>query len=140
MAGTTLVQHHRHCSPGRIYIGTDNKVMLCRAVRDTNTYANATPTPTLLRLLRPHQLQRNAYSYPDAWRDPRSVRMGAGSAQADGGPLWSGSNAVIRHLPQRNSDRTVPINGSYKDFIGLRGVNARYTYKVCDAGTTNCSQ
>ena len=34
---------------------------------------------------------------------------------------------------------TVPNNGSYKDFIGVRGGNARYTYKVCDAGTQNCS-
>jgi hypothetical protein len=34
---------------------------------------------------------------------------------------------------------TVPNNGAYKDFIGVRGGNARYTYKVCDAGTSNCS-
>jgi hypothetical protein len=34
---------------------------------------------------------------------------------------------------------TVPNTGSYKDFIGVRGGNARYTYKVCEAGTQNCS-
>jgi hypothetical protein len=34
---------------------------------------------------------------------------------------------------------TVPNTGSYKDFIGVRGGNARYTYKVCEAGTSNCS-
>ena len=34
---------------------------------------------------------------------------------------------------------TVPNNGSYKDFIGVRGGNVRYTYKVCEAGTGNCS-
>jgi serine protease len=34
---------------------------------------------------------------------------------------------------------TVPNNGSYKDFIGVRGGNARYTYKVCEAGTQTCS-
>jgi hypothetical protein len=34
---------------------------------------------------------------------------------------------------------TAPNNGSYKDFIGVRGGNARYTYKVCEAGTQNCS-
>jgi hypothetical protein len=33
----------------------------------------------------------------------------------------------------------VPNTGSYKDFIGVRGGNARYTYKVCEAGTSNCS-
>jgi len=30
-------------------------------------------------------------------------------------------------------------NGAYKDFIGVRGGNIRYIYKVCDAGTQNCS-
>jgi len=34
---------------------------------------------------------------------------------------------------------TVPNTGAYKDFIGVRGGNARYIYKVCDAGTQNCS-
>jgi hypothetical protein len=34
---------------------------------------------------------------------------------------------------------TVPNTGSYKDFIGVRGGNARYIYKVCEAGTSNCS-
>ena len=34
---------------------------------------------------------------------------------------------------------TVPNTGSYKDFIGVRGGNVRYTYKVCEAGTSNCS-
>jgi len=34
---------------------------------------------------------------------------------------------------------TVPNNGTYKDFIGVRGGNVRYTYKVCEAGTQNCS-
>jgi hypothetical protein len=34
---------------------------------------------------------------------------------------------------------TVPNTGSYKDFIGVRGGNIRYTYKVCEAGTGNCS-
>ncbi len=34
---------------------------------------------------------------------------------------------------------TVPNTGAYKDFIGVRVGNARYIYKVCDAGTQNCS-
>jgi hypothetical protein len=29
--------------------------------------------------------------------------------------------------------------GPYKDFIGVRGGNVRYIYKVCEAGTANCS-
>jgi len=53
---------------------------------------------------------------------------------------WSGSNAANIDI-YRNGVviATVPNSGSYKDFIGVRGGNARYTYKVCDAGTTNCS-
>jgi hypothetical protein len=34
---------------------------------------------------------------------------------------------------------TAPNTGSYKDFIGVRGGNAHYTYKVCEAGTQTCS-
>jgi hypothetical protein len=34
---------------------------------------------------------------------------------------------------------TVPNTGTYKDFIGVRGGNARYIYKVCEVATQNCS-
>jgi PQQ enzyme repeat len=34
---------------------------------------------------------------------------------------------------------TVANTGSHKDFIGVRGGNARYTYMVCEAGIQNCS-
>jgi hypothetical protein len=34
---------------------------------------------------------------------------------------------------------TVPNSGAYTDHIGVRGGNIRYTYKVCEAGTGNCS-
>jgi len=33
---------------------------------------------------------------------------------------------------------TVPNNGTYTDQIGARG-KGTYTYKVCEAGTQNCS-
>jgi serine protease AprX len=53
---------------------------------------------------------------------------------------WSGSNAATIDIYRDGVViATVPNNGSYKDFIGVRGGNVRYTYKVCDAGTTNCS-
>src|SRR6266550_4067366 len=53
---------------------------------------------------------------------------------------WSGSNAAnIDMYRDGVVIATVPNNGSYKDFIGVRGGNVRYTYKVCDAGTSNCS-
>ncbi len=54
--------------------------------------------------------------------------------------IWSGSNAATIDIYRAGVViATVPNNGSYKDFIGVRGGNARYTYKVCDAGTQNCS-
>jgi len=34
---------------------------------------------------------------------------------------------------------TVPNSGAYTDHIGVRGGNIRYIYKVCEAGTSNCS-
>jgi hypothetical protein len=53
---------------------------------------------------------------------------------------WSGSNAPNIDIYRDGVViATVPNNGTYKDFIGVRGGNARYTYKVCDAGTQNCS-
>ena len=53
---------------------------------------------------------------------------------------WSGSNAANIDIYRDGVViATVPNNGSYKDFIGVRGGNARYTYKVCDAGAQNCS-
>ena len=54
---------------------------------------------------------------------------------------WTGSNAPSIDIYRDGVliAATVPNTGSYKDFIGVRGGNVRYTYKVCDAGTTNCS-
>ena len=33
----------------------------------------------------------------------------------------------------------VSNSGFYKDLVNVRGGNARYTYKVCEAGTSTCS-
>jgi hypothetical protein len=53
---------------------------------------------------------------------------------------WNGSNAANIDIYRVGVViATVPNNGAYKDFIGVRGGNARYIYKVCDAGTQNCS-
>ena len=53
---------------------------------------------------------------------------------------WSGANSANIDI-YRNGVviATLLNNGSYKDFIGVRGGNARYTYKVCEAGTQTCS-
>jgi len=53
---------------------------------------------------------------------------------------WSGANSANIDIYRDGMlIATVPNNGSYKDFIGVRGGNARYTYKVCEAGTRTCS-
>jgi hypothetical protein len=53
---------------------------------------------------------------------------------------WSGSNAANIDIYRDGVViATVPNNGAYKDFIGARGRNVRYTYNVCEAGTQNCS-
>ena len=53
---------------------------------------------------------------------------------------WSGANSADIDLFREGVViATVPNTGSYKDFIGVRGGNVRYTYTVCEAGTQNCS-
>jgi hypothetical protein len=53
---------------------------------------------------------------------------------------WSGANSAdIDLFRDGEVIATFPNNGSYKDFIGVRGGNARYTYKVCEASTQTCS-
>ena len=53
---------------------------------------------------------------------------------------WTGATAAdIDIYRDGGVIATVPNNGAYKDFIGVRGGNIRYIYKVCDAGTQNCS-
>jgi subtilisin family serine protease len=53
---------------------------------------------------------------------------------------WTGANSANIDIYRDGVViATVPNNGSYKDFIGVRGGNMRYTYKVCEAGTQNCS-
>jgi hypothetical protein len=53
---------------------------------------------------------------------------------------WTGSNAANIDI-YRNGVllTTVSNTGSYTDFIGVRGGNIRYTYRVCEAGTLTCS-
>jgi len=47
--------------------------------------------------------------------------------------------AVVAELGSLVVIATVPNTGTYKDFIGVRGGNARYIYKICEAATQNCS-
>jgi len=53
--------------------------------------------------------------------------------------LWSGTASASVDI-YRNNVRitTVPNTGNYTDSTGQKG-GATFTYKVCDAGTQNCS-
>jgi hypothetical protein len=60
-----------------------------------------------------------------------------GRQQADLG--WSGFTASQIDVYRNDVPvTTTPNGGSYTDNIGSRG-SATYTYRVCDAGTSNCS-
>ena len=53
---------------------------------------------------------------------------------------WTGANAAnVDIYRDGNLIATVPNSGTYTDSIGVRGGNMRYTYKVCEAATQNCS-
>src|SRR5437016_2853010 len=53
---------------------------------------------------------------------------------------WNGATAANTDIYRDGVViATVPNNGTYTDSIGVRGGNVRYVYKVCDAGTQNCS-
>jgi len=124
MTGTHSYSTTGIAARGRIYIGADNKVYAFAVPGGTPTPTpTATPTPT---------------------PTPGAITLSAHGRRVQGRHTvdlsWSGSNAVNIDI-YRNGIviATVPNNGSNKDFIGVRGGNVRYTYKVCDAGTTNCS-
>jgi len=54
--------------------------------------------------------------------------------------VWSGATSANIDI-YRNGVlvHTVPNTGSYTDSIGVRVGNVSYTYKVCEASTSNCS-
>jgi N-acetylneuraminic acid mutarotase len=94
-----------------------------------------TPTPTPTPTVTPT---------PTPTPTPGAITLSAHGRRAQGRHTadlsWSGSNAAnIDVYRDGVVIATVPNNGAYKDFIGVRGGNARYIYKVCDAGTQNCS-
>jgi hypothetical protein len=54
--------------------------------------------------------------------------------------VWTGANSADIDI-YRNGVRIsiVSNTGAYTDFINSHGGNTSYTYKVCEHGTTNCS-
>jgi outer membrane protein assembly factor BamB len=54
--------------------------------------------------------------------------------------FWTGATSANVDIYRDGVVRaTVPNSGSYTDNTGNKGSNARYTYKVCEAGTQTCS-
>jgi hypothetical protein len=86
---------------------------------DSGSFEVQGPTPTPITLSAHRRRVQGRHTVDLSW-------TGATSADID---IYR-DGAVIA---------TVPNNGAYKDFIGVRGGNIRYIYKVCDAGTQNCS-
>jgi hypothetical protein len=53
---------------------------------------------------------------------------------------WTGATSANVDIYRDGVVRaTVPNSGSYTDSTGNRRGNVRYTYKVCEAGASNCS-
>ena len=136
MAGTHSYSTTGIAARGRIYIGTDNKVYAFAVPAGTPT---PTPTPTATPTPTP-----TPTATPTPTPTPGAITLSAHGRRVQHRQTvdlsWSGSNAANIDIYRDGVViATVPNNGSYKDFIGVRGGNARYTYKVCDAGTANCS-
>jgi cell division septation protein DedD len=83
--------------------------------------ATPTPTPT------PGQITLSARGY--RVRGVHTVDL-----------TWTGANATnIDIYRDGGLITTVPNSGTHTDSTGSRGGNVRYIYKVCEAGTSNCS-
>jgi hypothetical protein len=148
MAGTHSYSTTGIAARGRIYIGTDNKVYAFAVPGGAPTPTptpTVTPTPTATPTPSPTPTPTpTATPTPTPTPTPGEITLSAHGRRVQGRHTvdlsWSGSNAATIDIYRDGVViATVPNNGSYKDFIGVRGGNVRYTYKVCDAGTQNCS-
>jgi hypothetical protein len=97
--------------------------------------AGTTPTPTPTPPITPT---------PTSTPTPGQIMLTASGRRVQGRHTvdlsWTGANSAnIDIFRDGVAITTVPNNGAYKDFIGVRGGNARYAYRVCEAGTQNCS-
>ncbi len=113
---------------GSIYVANDNKVYAFRLPGGTPT---PTPTPTVTPT-------------PTPTPTPGQITLSARGYKVQGQQTvdlsWTGATSNNIDI-YRNGVliATVPnIPGFYTDHIGARG-NATYTYRVCEAGTGNCS-
>lgn len=58
---------------------------------------------------------------------------------------WSGGSATVDILRQLPGETTLSLltttsnGGSYRDTVGKNALSGTYTYLVCNAGTSDCS-
>jgi hypothetical protein len=97
--------------------------------------ATATPTPTPTPTMTPT---------PTPTPTPGQITLTA-SGRKDHGRnvadlVWTGANSANIDI-YRNGVLIARVSntGAYTDFINSHGGNTSYTYKVCEAGTQNCS-
>jgi hypothetical protein len=121
---------------GRIYFGADNKVYAF-------SVPTATPTPTPTPTPRPTPTPTPTPT-PIVTPTPGQITLSARGYKVQGQQAvdlsWNGATSNNIDI-YRNGVliATVPnIPGFYTDHIGARGKGS-YTYKVCEAGTQNCS-
>ena len=138
---------------GRIYFAADNKVYAFRLATATPTpTATATATSTATATATPPSTPTptaapsptpTATVTPTATPTPGQITLSARGYKVQGRHTidlaWAGATSANVDI-YRNGTRTitVPNTGAYTDSPGGRG-HGTYTYKICNAGSQNCS-
>jgi len=138
---------------GRIYFAADNKVYAFRLATATPTpTATATATSTATATATPPSTPTptaapsptpTATVTPTATPTPGQITLSARGYKVQGRHTidlaWAGATSANVDI-YRNGTRTVtvPNTGAYTDSPGGRG-HGTYIYKVCNAGSQNCS-
>jgi len=100
-----------------------------------------TPTPTPTPTPNPTPTPS---ATPTPTPTPGAIQLSASERRVQGRHTvdlsWNGAtSANIDVFRNGTLIATVSNTGTYTDSIGVRGGNVRYTYKVCEAATQNCS-
>jgi N-acetylneuraminic acid mutarotase len=136
-----------------IAVWTGNEMIVWGGQLAATTYTNTggrycaqsgpTPTPTPTPTATPTPTPTPTVT-PTPTPTPGAITLSAHGRRVQGRHTvdlsWNGATSANIDI-YRNGVviATVANTGAYKDFIGVRGGNARYIYMVCDAGTQNCS-
>ncbi len=100
---------------------------------------SATPTPTPSATPTP-----TPSATPTPTPTPGPIQLSASGRRVQGRHTvdlsWTGATSANIDVYRDGAlIATVPNTATYTDSIGVRGGNVRYTYKVCEAATQNCS-